>query len=60
MQTDAMTRKNSSRLGRDIQNKIGLQLRAMYDDVVKEGVPDRFAELLNKLDERQNKDKDAG
>ena len=60
MQTDAMTRKNSIRLGRDIQSKIGLQLRAMYDDVVKEGVPDRFAELLNKLDERQNKDKDAG
>ena len=60
MQTDAMTRKNSSRLGRDIQNKIGLQLRAMYDDVLKEGVPDRFSELLSKLDERQNKDKDAG
>ena len=60
MQTDAMTRKNSSRLGRDIQSKIGLQLRAMYDDVVKEGVPDRFSELLSKLDERQNKDKDAG
>ena len=60
MQTDAMTRKNSSRLGRDIQNKIGLQLRAMYDDVVKEGIPDRFSELLSKLDERQNKDKDAG
>ena len=60
MQTDAMTRKNSSRLGRDIQSKIGLQLRAMYDDVLKEGVPDRFSELLSKLDERQNKDKDAG
>ena len=60
MQTDAMTRKNSIRLGRDIQSKIGLQLRAMYDDVVKEGVPDRFSELLSKLDERQNKDKDAG
>jgi len=60
MQTDAMTRKNSIRLGRDIQSKIGLQLRAMYADVVKEGVPDRFSELLSKLDERQNKDKDAG
>jgi len=60
MQTDAMSRKNSIRLGRDIQSKIGLQLRAMYDDVVKEGVPDRFSELLSKLDERQNKDKDAG
>jgi hypothetical protein len=30
----------------------------MYDDVVKEGVPERFAEFLHQLDER--KDKDAG
>ena len=56
MQTDAMTRKNSSRLGRDIQNKIGLQLQAMYDDVVKEGVPERLSELLRKFDERYDKD----
>lgn len=58
MQTDVIQRKGRVRLGRDIQGKIGQQLRAMYDDVVKEGVPDRFADLLRKLDER--KDKDAG
>jgi len=40
----------SARLGRDVQNKIGHQLRAMYDDVVRQGVPDRFAELIRKLD----------
>jgi hypothetical protein len=38
----------SVKLGRDVQAKIGQQLRAiMYDDVVNQGVPDRFTELLN-------------
>jgi hypothetical protein len=37
-------------LGREIQSKIGQQLRAMYDNVVDEGVPDRFADLLRQLD----------
>jgi Anti-sigma factor NepR len=37
-------------LNRDIQTKIGQQLRAIYDDVVDQGVPDRFVELLRNLD----------
>jgi len=44
---------NKGRLSRDIQRKIGQQLRAMYTDVVNEGVPDRFAELLRRLDEKK-------
>ena len=40
-------------LGRDVQTKIGQQLRAIYDDVVNQGIPDRFVELLNKLDKRK-------
>jgi Anti-sigma factor NepR len=40
-------------LGGEIRGKIGRQLRDMYDDVVAQGVPDRFVELLNRL-ERQN------
>jgi hypothetical protein len=40
-------------LGGDIRGTIGRQLREMYDDVVAQGVPDRFVELLNRL-ERQN------
>ena len=40
-------------LGGEIRGKIGRQLREMYDDVVAQGVPDRFVELLNRL-ERQN------
>ncbi|MGH6714610.1 MAG: NepR family anti-sigma factor [Bradyrhizobium sp.] len=34
----------------EIQSRIGHQLRAMYDDVVRQGVPERFAELIRKLD----------
>ncbi|MET0546747.1 MAG: NepR family anti-sigma factor, partial [Caulobacterales bacterium] len=28
----------------------GQQLRAIYDNVVDEGVPDRFADLLRQMD----------
>lgn len=35
----------------DIQAHIGRQLRSLYDTVVQQPVPDRFLELLNKLDE---------
>jgi hypothetical protein len=38
------------RVGHDIRAKIGRQLRAMHDDVVNQGIPGRFAELLNRLD----------
>lgn len=37
-------------LGRDVQVKIGQHLRTMYDEVVKQGVPDHLSELLRKLD----------
>jgi hypothetical protein len=40
-------------LNPEIQARIGHQLRAIYDDVVRQGVPDRFAELIRKLDEPQ-------
>jgi len=57
MQTEITQRKPRGRLGRDVQSKIGQQLRAMYDDVVSAGVPDRFAELLKQLDEQKEKEK---
>ena len=37
-------------LNAEVQSRIGHQLRAMYDDVVRQGVPDRFADLIKKLD----------
>jgi hypothetical protein len=42
----------SGRLDRNVQTKIGQQLRAVYEEVIKEGVPDRFAEFLRRLDKR--------
>ena len=53
MQTEVTERKARGRLGRDVQSKIGQQLRAMYDDVVSAGVPDRFTEMLQQLDEKK-------
>ncbi len=45
-----------AKLGRDVQARLGQQLRAMYDDVVNQGVPDRFNDLLNRLDGSGKKD----
>ena len=42
--------KKAGGLNAEIQSRIGHQLRAMYDDVVRQGVPDRFADLIRKLD----------
>jgi hypothetical protein len=42
--------KKQGGLNAEIQSRIGHQLRAMYDDVVRQGVPERFVELIRKLD----------
>ncbi len=39
------------RLGADIKAKIGMQLRLIYDEIVDQGVPDRFVEVLKRLDD---------
>jgi hypothetical protein len=46
-----LSMKSTPKLGPDIKAKIGQQLRAMYSDVVNQGVPHRFAEILRRLDE---------
>jgi Anti-sigma factor NepR len=50
--------KSPVRLGSDIKARIGQQLRAMYSDVVNQGVPDRFSEILRRLDEADGADTD--
>lgn len=52
--------KGTPRLGKEVQSRIGQQLRSMYDDVVKEGVPDRFAALLGQIETGTNKEPDEG
>ncbi len=39
-------------LDRAVQERIGTHLRAMYDDLMQQPVPDRFSELLGKLERR--------
>ncbi|APF39141.1 hypothetical protein AVW15_17020 [Chelatococcus daeguensis] len=39
-------------LDKDVQVQIGQQLRAVYDDVLRQEVPDRFMKLLAELDAR--------
>jgi hypothetical protein len=60
MDTEATRGKKNgakpAKLTRDVQARLGQQLRAMYDDVVSQGVPDRFVELLNRLNGETNKD----
>ena len=36
----------------DMQQFIGRQLRAVFDDVAKQPVPDRFLELMKQLDSK--------
>jgi len=44
--------KPEARLGREVQAKIGQQLRAMYDDVVNQGVPQHIADLVRRLSDQ--------
>jgi hypothetical protein len=47
--------KTSASLGPEIQAKIGRQLRAYYAGLI-EPTPDRFVDLLRKLDKPGDKD----
>ncbi|MGA3139664.1 MAG: NepR family anti-sigma factor [Xanthobacteraceae bacterium] len=47
-------RKPEVRLGREVQARIGQQLRALYDDVVKEGVPQNISDLVRRLSEQED------
>ena len=53
-----VVRDNVVSLGRDIQVKIGQHLRTMYDEVVKQGVPDHLTSLLQQLDDKSKTEKD--
>lgn len=46
----------SVKLNRKIQVQLGNQLRQMYNDVVSQGVPDKFVDLLSKLEKGSSDD----
>jgi Anti-sigma factor NepR len=41
-----------ARLGREVQARIGQQLRAMYNDFVNQGVPPHLADLVRRLSDQ--------
>jgi hypothetical protein len=53
---DGMVRPTSpkpeARLGREVQARIGQQLRAIYNDVVNQGVPAHLADLVRRLSDQ--------
>jgi Anti-sigma factor NepR len=50
MLSDVSSAKKRPELTPEVQAKIGQQLRKIYDDMVTQGVPDRFVDLLDQLD----------
>jgi anti-sigma factor NepR-like protein len=44
---------SNPKLDRAAQTRIGDQLRAMYDDLMQQPVPDRFKDLLDQLEKRR-------
>jgi len=40
----------------EVKDHIGRQLRALYDEVASQPVPDRFMELLNRLDVKRGEE----
>src|SRR4051794_30880806 len=52
MHTDAHARKAGGRLSREDQRRLGDILQRVYDDVIHQGVPDRFKDLLIELEQR--------
>jgi hypothetical protein len=46
--------RSEARLGREVQARIGQQLRAIYDDVVNQGVPSHLADLVRRLSDQDH------
>jgi hypothetical protein len=57
-ETSRSTGGSSGALDKETQSKIGQQLRAMYDDVVRQGVPDRFSDLLKRMEQDEGGGRD--
>jgi hypothetical protein len=49
----ATPHKPEARLGREVQARIGQQLRSMYNDVVNQGVPSHLNDLIRRLSDQE-------
>jgi hypothetical protein len=53
------TKASTPKVGRGGRREIGRALGAMYDDVIRQGVPSYIVELLDSLDARVSRRLDA-
>ena len=49
---DGASAQAGARRQRDLKDYISRQLKALYDDVANQPVPERFKELLDRLDQK--------
>jgi len=47
---------DDTQIDEHIQRRIGAKLRSYYDELLSEPIPEKFIELLVKLDEKERKD----
>jgi hypothetical protein len=50
MDTETQVRKAGGRLSREDQRRLGDILQRVYDEVLRQGVPDRFKDLLDQFE----------
>jgi hypothetical protein len=48
--------EDDSQIDEHIQRRLGAKLRAYYDELLNEPIPEKFIELLVKLDEKERKE----
>lgn len=48
--------EDDTQIDEHIQRRIGAKLRAYYDELLNEPIPEKFIELLVKLDEKERKE----
>lgn len=53
---DSVNLDEEMHIDEHIQRRIGAKLRAYYDDLLNEPIPEKFIELLVKLDEKERKE----
>jgi len=54
--SDGANQTSNAELGTDIQGHLGRKLKASYDEIIRQPVPDRFRQLLEELERREKKE----
>ena len=60
MHMEINSRKARGRLSREDQRRLGDILQKVYDDVLQQGVPDRFKDLIQRIDQNGPAEEDEG